>query len=90
MKRVKVSFKPSFLRELKKLEPALQDEAREKIELFKNPAKHAALRVHKLKGRMTGRMSFSVNYRYRIVFKYTDTSKREGVLLAIGDHDVYR
>ena len=86
---MKVSFKPSFLREFKKLEPALQDEAREKIELFKNPTNHAALHVHKLKGPLAGRLSFSVNYRYRIVFIYADKTKNEALLLAIGDRDVY-
>ena len=85
-----IAFKPSFLREFKKLDPALQDEAREKIILFKSPQNHAMLRVHKLKGRMVGRMSFSVNYRYRIVFQYADKTKREAILLAIGDHEVYQ
>lgn len=85
--RLSVHFKASFLRQFKKLEPALQDEAEEKIELFKTPAHHKQLRVHALKGHLAGYMSFSVNYRYRIVFTYID--KKNVVLLAIGDHDIY-
>ena len=84
-----VSYKPSFLREFKKLERALQHEAKEKIELFKNPANHKKLRVHYLKGPLAPRMSFSVNYRYRIVFEWEEEG-RSAVLLAIGDHEVYR
>ncbi|MBI2005043.1 hypothetical protein HYS79_02715 [Patescibacteria group bacterium] len=51
---------------------------------------HEWLHVHKLKGPLAGRRGFSVNYRYRIVFSYTDKSKGEVILLAVGDHEVYR
>jgi len=88
MTRIAVHYKPSFLRQFKKLEPVLQDEAREKIELFTKTRNHAQLRVHKLTGRLAGYMSFSVNYRYRVVFKHV--SKNTVALLAIGDHDVYK
>jgi len=89
MKRIAVQFKPSFVRALKKLEPLLQDEAIEKIEYFKDPRNHKQLRVHPLKGRLKGRYSFSVNYRYRIVFSYLNREKTGVVLLSIGDHTVY-
>jgi len=85
---MRVIFKPAFLRQLKKLEPALQDEAIEKIALFKNSSNHSALRVHALHGPLKGLCSFVVNYRYRIVFVF-EKKKIEAVLLAIGDHDVY-
>jgi len=86
--RIAVRYKPSFLRQYKKLEPALQDDVYEKIELFKNPKNHTKLHVHKLKGILAGRFSFSVNYQYRIVYKYLD--KKTVVFLVIGDHDIYR
>ncbi len=85
-----ISYLPRFVKALKKLPPALQEEALEKIELFKNPKNHATLRVHKLKGTLAGRMSFSVNYRYRIVFTYLDKKKTAAALLTIGDHEVYQ
>ena len=85
---LQVQYKPSFLRQFKKLEPALQKEAAEKIELFNDAENHRTLAVFKLKGRLTGHMSFSVNYRYRIVFEYVD-AKTAG-FLAIGDHDIYK
>ena len=83
-----VSYKPSFIRQFRKLEPALQQEAVEKIELFRNPANHRGLGVHKLQGPLVGRWSFSVNFKYRIVFRYE--TKSEVALLAIGDHEIYR
>jgi mRNA-degrading endonuclease YafQ of YafQ-DinJ toxin-antitoxin module len=83
-----ISFKPSFVREFKKLPAELQEEALERIELFRKVENHQKLKVHKLKGRLSDFYSFSVTYSHRIVFSYE--SKTETVFLAIGDHDVYK
>jgi len=84
---MKVRFLPIFARHLNRLDPKLQLEAIEKIELFKDKKNHKQLKVHQLRGRLVGRYSFSVNYKTRIVFSYL--SKNEAALLAIGDHAVY-
>lgn len=84
---LQVRLLPRFLKDLKRHEPTLQEEVFEKIDLFKDSINHRALKVHKLKDPLDGRYSFSVNYRFRIVFRYL--SKTEVVLLAIGDHSVY-
>ena len=86
---MKVFYSPTFLRQLKALEPTLKEEAIEKIELFKDPANHRRLRVHKLKGLLVDRYSFSVNYHIRIVFSCIN-NKKTVLLTAIGDHDVYK
>jgi plasmid maintenance system killer protein len=85
---MEVAYKPSFLRQFKKLPKDLQDEASEKLDAFKRVERHAHLRVHALRGAMAGRFSFSVNYRYRIVFMW-ETRGKSAILLAIGDHAVY-
>ncbi len=85
---MEIFFKPSFIRDYKILAPALQEEVKSKIALFKNRENYPQLKVHKLKGSLFGRFSFSVNYRYRIVFVYE--GRDTVILLAIGDHDVYR
>ncbi len=82
-----VSITPQFRKMFRKLEPPLQEEALEKIELFRNPEMHASLKVHKLKGKHKKLFSFSVNYRVHIVCTYLTSA--EVVLIAIGDHDVY-
>ena len=84
---IQISFKPTFIKQMNKLEQELVDEALCKINLFKNSSDLTSLKIHKLHGRMKDKWSFSVNYKTRIVFKYE--SKKEIVLLAIGDHDVY-
>lgn len=86
--RVQIMFLPRFLKEMKRLERALQEEAVEKIGLFKDSANHRALKVHRLHGPLKGRYSFSINYRYRIVFKYI--SKSEVAFLTVGDHAIYQ
>lgn len=85
---LEVNFKPAFIRQVKLLEKALFEEVLEVIELFKDEKNHSSLKVHKLHGKLSGRYSFSVNYKFRIVFEYA--SKKEAVLLAFGDHDIYR
>lgn len=83
-----VAYAPQFRRQFKKLAKALQEETFEKIALFEDPKNHEKLKVHKLDGPLEGRMSFSVNYRYRIVFMWEGKNK-SAVLLAIGDHSIY-
>lgn len=83
-----IHYKPTFVRQLKKLEAELIEEVLERVKLLKNPKNHKALKVHKLHGRLAGLFSFSVNFKIRIVFEYL--SKKEIVLLSIGDHEVYR
>ena len=83
-----VSYKPSFIKEMENLEKDLYGEVLEKIELFQHEKNHVPLKVHKLKGKLSAKYSFSVNYKIRIVFQYE--SKKEAVLLAIGNHDVYK
>jgi plasmid maintenance system killer protein len=87
---MEVAYTPNFLRMVKALPLPLQEEAFEKIKLFRDTANHNQLKVHKLYGRLAGRYSFSVNYAVRIVFRYSSTHRKEALLLAIGDHDVYR
>ena len=86
--RLSVAYTPAFTRQFKTLELELREEAIEKIKLFKDSTSHRGLKVHKLKGYFHDRYSFSVNYKFRIVFSYL--SKKESVLLAIGDHDIYK
>lgn len=83
-----VKFAPSFVRAYKRLPIKLQEEIKERIALFECDPKHPYLKTHTLKGALEGRGSFSVNYKYRIVFMHQ--SRETAVLLIVGDHDAYR
>ena len=85
---MEIYYKPSFLREFKKLPIELQEEVIDRIELFKDKENHKKLKVHKLKGRLKDFYSFSASYSHRIIFSYE--SKAKVVLLGIGDHDIYK
>jgi len=85
---MKVLYKPTFVRQYKKLPKALQQEVKEKIELFQKDPCHSFLKTHKLKGPLKNCWSFSVNYEHRIVFEYE--TKTTAALLAVGDHSVYK
>ena len=86
---IDVYYAPTFVRMYKKLPRALQEEVKERIEQFRDPANHEKLKVHKLSGRLKGRHSFSVNYKIRIVFIFgkSPQSKNVAYLLYIGGHD---
>lgn len=86
---MEVLYKPSFVREFQKLSSALQDEVYEKVTLFKNSKNHKLLKVHALKGALKGYHSFSVNYRWRIIFTL-QKGKKEAHLHTIGDHSIYQ
>ena len=88
---IKLIFTPSFMREAKRLPKSDKDlggEIAEKIELFRNRDNHTKLKVHKLHGPLVSFWSFSVNYKYRIIFE--SLNKNEAILHDIGDHDVYK
>jgi len=82
-----VKFAPAFVRAYKKLPQNLQGEVKERIALFQSDHNHPFLKTHKLNGPLEERLSFSVNYRYRIVFILT--SPEEATLLAVGGHGAY-
>tara|TARA_B100000508_G_scaffold74109_1_gene57700 strand:+ start:9076 stop:9333 length:258 start_codon:yes stop_codon:yes gene_type:complete len=83
-----IKYKPSFVREFKKLTEDLRMEALDRINQFKNRENHKKLKVHKLKGKLKNYYSFSVTYSHRIVFEYEDS--KTVVFLGIGDHDIYK
>ena len=85
---MKISYNATFVRQYNKLDESLQEEVLEKIELFKNKENHTSLKVHKLHGRLKENFSFSVNYKFRIVFIFEESDSV--ILLAIGDHDIYK
>jgi len=48
----------------------------------------ARLNTHALSGELEGRWSFSVNYHYRIIFRFYD--EKTVIFLMIGTHEIYK
>lgn len=82
-----IGYKPAFLRALKKLPLDLREEAKLRIRECTADPFATNLRTHKLSGPLKHLWSFSVNYRYRIVFEIGEGEN--ATLLMIGDHRVY-
>ncbi|MEK7194521.1 MAG: hypothetical protein AAB660_02430 [Patescibacteria group bacterium] len=85
---ISIEYSPKFLRKLKRLEVSIQKKAEVRIGLFKERKNHQVLRVHKLHGLLSNRHAFSVDHKYRVVFKYN--SDNDVALLSIDDHDIYK
>ena len=83
-----ISYHPTFVREFKKLSIEDQKRAATTEERFLNNPLHPSLRLHPLKGRLTGYFSISVTQKLRIIFIRRENG--EIVFLSIGMHDIYR
>ncbi|MEK6732611.1 MAG: type II toxin-antitoxin system mRNA interferase toxin, RelE/StbE family [Candidatus Omnitrophota bacterium] len=87
--RVKfVHYTPHFLRSFQKLPAGIQALARLKDELFCGDSFDPRLHTHKLKGELSGFWSYSVNYAYRVLFRFL--RDEEVIYYDIGTHEIYR
>jgi mRNA-degrading endonuclease YafQ of YafQ-DinJ toxin-antitoxin module len=87
-KQIDFIYTKSFIRQFERLPSSLQDLAYLKIDLFKRDQKSPLLKVHKLHGKLAGFLSFSIDFKTRVVFEYITPEIISFV--KIGDHDVYR
>ena len=85
---IQVGFTRVFTKKFNALEVDLRSEVVEKMALFADIANHQQLKVHKLHGKFSNYFSFSVNYKIRVVFKYTN--KKQVICVDVGDHEVYK
>ncbi len=83
----KIEYSKQFLRLSKKLPKNIIDIAKQKTMMLAKDPFHSALKTHKLHGKFRKYFSFSINYEYRIVFKFVD--KKTLLFLKIGKHDMY-
>ena len=83
-----ILYHPKFVRDFEKLQKSDQHRAVTVERIFKTNPLHPSLRLHPLKGKLTGLFSISVTMRIRIIFKRMDNG--DIVFLSIGQHDIYR
>ena len=88
MKKVKIYYSSKFAREYKKLPREIKSLAEEKELVFRSNPHASSLKTHKLTGKLKNYWSFSLDYKYRIIFQFV--SDKEIWFLSIGDHDIYR
>ena len=84
----KIYYTSKFVRNFRCLSRNLQKKAAEKESVFRENPFHPSLKTHKLKGVLRNFYSFSVGYKYRIVFVFENGN--EATFVDIGDHSIYR
>ncbi|HBU07179.1 MAG TPA: type II toxin-antitoxin system mRNA interferase toxin, RelE/StbE family [Candidatus Magasanikbacteria bacterium] len=85
---MEIIYSSKFAREYKKLPNNVKDIAEEQEEIFREDPFDPRLKTHKLKGRLNGFLSFSIGYKYRIIFEFTK-DKNVVYFHSVGDHDIY-
>ena len=68
---MKIIYSSKFSREYKKLPSEIKDIAEQQEKIFRKNPFHARLKTHKLKGRLKDFLSFSIGYKYRIIFDFS-------------------
>lgn len=85
---MKIVYTRNFLRMLRHLPLNIQDKVCQKEIIFKKYPFSKILRTHKLSGKLSGHYAFSLDYNYRVIFKYLD--KSTVAFLHVGDHSIYQ
>ncbi len=85
---MKVIYTKKFISEYKKLPRTIRFLLIEKEKIFKKDSFDPRLKTHKLTGKLSGNLAFSVNYRYRTIF-FIENNK-EVWFLSVGTHDIYK
>ena len=84
---MQITYHPSFKESYSKLPLVVKKKAEKRENIFRINFFDGRLKTHKLHGKLKDMWSFSVDDKYRIVFKL---SGRDVLFLDIGDHDVYK
>ena len=91
MTRYRLIFTDSYLKREKrflKRHPELIDKYKKVLKLLELNPNHPSLRLHKLKGKLSGKYSVSITMSYRIILTFAVTEKGI-VLIDVGSHDIY-
>ncbi|KKR04583.1 MAG: Plasmid stabilization system [Parcubacteria group bacterium GW2011_GWC2_39_14] len=86
---MKIIYSSKFAREYKKVPDDIKDLAEQLESTFRHDPFNSKLKTHKLEGRLTGFLAFSIGYKYRIIFELSDDGK-VAYFHSIGDHDIYQ
>lgn len=86
---MQIIYSSKFAKEYKKLPSNIKDIAEEQEILFRKNPFNPKLKTHKLKGKLSGFLSFSIDYKYRIIFEFAK-DKKIIYFHSVGDHDIYQ
>lgn len=87
MKIKKIHYTKNFAKKAARLPSKLKQEVKTREKLFREDPFHPLLKTHKSKGRLKKLWSFSITFKYRILFEFVD--KDEVLFFDIGGHEIY-
>lgn len=83
-----IVYASKFQREYKKLPDKIKNIAEQNEQIFRDNPFNPALDTHKLHGRLKDFWSFSIGYKYRIIFEFVN--KETVYFHSTGNHDIYQ
>ena len=84
---MRISYHPKFRSEYRKLPTEIQLLTEKKELLFRDNPFDPRLKCHKLHGELSGFYAWSINQKYRIIFRFSNP--QEVRFLSVGTHDIY-
>lgn len=87
MKIKNIYYSPSFAKSYKSLPAHVRKLAQNREAIFREDCFDPMLKTHKLKGKLEGYWSFSINYAHRILFEFDGD---EVEFIDVGTHSIYR
>lgn len=86
---MEIIYSSKFAREYKKLPNSVKDIAEEIENIFRENPFDPRLKTHKLNGKLSNFLAFSVGHKYRIIFELVN-NKNIAHFHSIGNHDIYQ
>jgi len=83
-----IHFGPDFFKAFDRLPKPIQELAKKKDTVFLANPFDPRLKTHRLKGPLAGTWSYSINYSYRVLFRFLKHD--EVMYYDIGTHEIYR
>lgn len=84
---MQIIYSPNFLRNYRCLPDIIKNKAEKRETIFRKNLFDKRLKTHKLSGKFTNFWSFSIDYRYRIIFELKN--ERTIIFHKIGNHSIY-
>ena len=84
---MKIFLAPQFEKNYRKLPHHIQLLLQKKEKEFRKNPRSPSLKMHKLSGKLKDFFSFSINYSYRVVFRFMD--KENVIFYDVGTHSIY-
>ena len=85
---MKIYYTKKFEREYRKLNKEIKSKVELRENIFRKNPFLATLKTHKLSGELKDFWSFSIDFKYRIVFEFIDNDNF--FFHSVGDHDIYK